>query len=794
MPPTPEQRARPWWTPRGTQILGFGTVLVVLGLLTQENAWLTSRVAGYHTCTCPSLEAQLDAAYTAGIAQATSHCKLDPAAVRCREQFFTAVRSDVLSTAASSRGGGGGGGDSPAAHHGRHSVGLSAVSGSRDGVAMMEKHMPGPLAATEPLKELDMASVQKKLEHASTSSQLQCVGVVLAGKHAGKSCSTAWVLGSADGDEVWCRRIEGCKLRCEGPAPCPSPGTLARHTYRAPYPPGSECPDAIRCHRVPMPAVNFDSGGEPLRQGEKDLARLSAAEAIKKKLELAFATEVAEQLTRNGQKWTEMTAEQQQQQQLELVAVAAVAAPSTTASAVESDIAAPAVAAVNLTLSRPATPSAVSLAAAPAAREEASGATEAALQRQELNLLKLKELRQRAKDAGMTAEELDDAMDLDDPREALVAFILQDIKTSSSKTTEARAADEVLLTELQGLALRDLRKRAKAAGVQLDDLENAMDAEEPEEAVIELMRRRSEPAPAVNEEPGPIRVSASKAPPPRCYCFDLCEHTSANAFWASTRGVQITNASSPWLPYFEAVYGGPVPLPIPLYDIDLFYHQSSTWRRQFPRVANPFKPCALESLVSEREHFLSLHFCPFCQRLMPLFAVLQSRCRKSQCAKWYGNPNNARIINPKSSRTQTSTAGNVSCTGIVENGKHKGKNCGAAWYGNEKYCATVGGCVLHNGAVAKTAVKDTVRVTKQMGEVTADTFAAMPFSRLASEAVRLRKKREGPRLLRGECIYRDSASLLKLLFGRFICSIDSHRGAIGRNETLKISVMLYSEI
>ena len=159
----------------------------------------------------------------------------------------------------------------------------------------------------------------------------------------------------------------------------------------------------------------------------------------------------------------------------------------------------------------------------------------------------------------------------------------------------------------------------------------------------------------------------------------------------------------------------------------------------------------------------------------------------AQCAKWYGNP--------KSSRTSTVTStGNVTCIGTVENGKHKGKNCGAAWYGNEKYCATVGGCVLHNGAVAKTAVKDTVRVTKQMGEVTAETFAAMPFSRLVSEAVRLRKKREGPRLLRGECIYRDSASLLKLLFGRFICSIDSHRGAIGRNETLKISVMLYSEI
>eukprot|EP01052_Picozoa_sp_SAG31_P036618 SAG31_NODE_4601_length_3103_cov_4.716378_1_plen_672_part_00 len=96
----------------------------------------------------------------------------------------------------------------------------------------------------------------------------------------------------------------------------------------------------------------------------------------------------------------------------------------------------------------------------------------------------------------------------------------------------------------------------------------------------------------------------------QCYCFSLCSDLPATEFWNATREVDIADPSSPWVRYFEAVYGGPVPLPIPLQDISLFYYQSPTWRSLFPHTANPFLPC------------------------QPTAAKYYSRCSSTECADW----------------------------------------------------------------------------------------------------------------------------------------------------------------
>eukprot|EP01046_Picozoa_sp_COSAG06_P063118 COSAG06_NODE_14526_length_1149_cov_3.281905_1_plen_383_part_11 len=103
--------------------------------------------------------------------------------------------------------------------------------------------------------------------------------------------------------------------------------------------------------------------------------------------------------------------------------------------------------------------------------------------RRELSGLKLKELRQRAKAAGMCADELESAMDADDPEESLVVFLVE----QHIADADLQAGEASLRSELQELGLKDLRKRAKGAGATAEDLLEAMDADEPKDAVIELM-------------------------------------------------------------------------------------------------------------------------------------------------------------------------------------------------------------------------------------------------------------------------------------------------------------------
>ena len=105
----------------------------------------------------------------------------------------------------------------------------------------------------------------------------------------------------------------------------------------------------------------------------------------------------------------------------------------------------------------------------------------------ELTGLSLGDLRKRAKADGMPAADLEDAMDADDPEEALRGWLVARHAPSATAEKSAQAAWAVILAELQGLQLKDLRKRAKAGGADAVKLEEALDADDPESAVIELV-------------------------------------------------------------------------------------------------------------------------------------------------------------------------------------------------------------------------------------------------------------------------------------------------------------------
>eukprot|EP01043_Picozoa_sp_COSAG02_P046498 COSAG02_NODE_4354_length_5460_cov_3.975191_3_plen_229_part_00 len=94
----------------------------------------------------------------------------------------------------------------------------------------------------------------------------------------------------------------------------------------------------------------------------------------------------------------------------------------------------------------------------------------------ELSGLKLRELRQRAKAAGMCAEQLESAMDADNPKQSLVSFLI-----------EQQVGDALLRSELQELGLKALRRRAKDVGATAEQVLDAMDTDEPKNAVIELI-------------------------------------------------------------------------------------------------------------------------------------------------------------------------------------------------------------------------------------------------------------------------------------------------------------------
>ena len=102
--------------------------------------------------------------------------------------------------------------------------------------------------------------------------------------------------------------------------------------------------------------------------------------------------------------------------------------------------------------------------------------------RLELESLRFKELRGRAKASGVDQGLLEDAADADDPKDAVVAILLK----HSSEQNAARSKQGQ--QQLQGMRLKELRKKAKELDVDEDKLDDAMDADEAKDAVIALIQ------------------------------------------------------------------------------------------------------------------------------------------------------------------------------------------------------------------------------------------------------------------------------------------------------------------
>ncbi len=104
----------------------------------------------------------------------------------------------------------------------------------------------------------------------------------------------------------------------------------------------------------------------------------------------------------------------------------------------------------------------------------------------ELAGLKLKGLKKRAKSCGVSEELLEDADDADDVRRAVIDLILDAMNSAGERETDAEAR-QALESELAGLKLKGLKKRAKSCGVSEELLEDADDADDVRRAVIDLI-------------------------------------------------------------------------------------------------------------------------------------------------------------------------------------------------------------------------------------------------------------------------------------------------------------------
>ena len=94
-------------------------------------------------------------------------------------------------------------------------------------------------------------------------------------------------------------------------------------------------------------------------------------------------------------------------------------------------------------------------------------------------------MRRQAKAEGAEPEQLEDAADADDPKAAVIELLL------ALRAPSSAAGDGALRADLEGLRLKELRQRARAEGVAADEMEEAADSDEPKAAMVELLLRRA---------------------------------------------------------------------------------------------------------------------------------------------------------------------------------------------------------------------------------------------------------------------------------------------------------------
>ena len=93
-------------------------------------------------------------------------------------------------------------------------------------------------------------------------------------------------------------------------------------------------------------------------------------------------------------------------------------------------------------------------------------------------------LKRRARAAGCTEAEIEEADDADDPKAAMAALIL-------SHEASGQETSDVLRRELEGLKPSALKRRARAAGATEQEVEEADDAQDPSAAMVELIVSRA---------------------------------------------------------------------------------------------------------------------------------------------------------------------------------------------------------------------------------------------------------------------------------------------------------------
>ena len=117
--------------------------------------------------------------------------------------------------------------------------------------------------------------------------------------------------------------------------------------------------------------------------------------------------------------------------------------------------------------------------------------------RLELQGLKVSVLQRRAAAAGVDDGRVDAAVDRDNPKDALIALIIECHDEGAPAADRAgdgsapcTAADDIaaaLRRNLQGLRFKEVRGRARDAGVHDDVVADCMDSDEPKRAVIDAI-------------------------------------------------------------------------------------------------------------------------------------------------------------------------------------------------------------------------------------------------------------------------------------------------------------------
>ena len=136
-------------------------------------------------------------------------------------------------------------------------------------------------------------------------------------------------------------------------------------------------------------------------------------------------------------------------------------------------------------------PSARQPAASAAADSSSPRVARKAELKAELQAMKPTALRKRAIAGSVDKDLLDDALDSDNPKEALVELVLRQTLKAESKRVymqELRqSARQKMKTELEALKPTGLHKQALAAGIDVDLLDDALDSDTPKAALVEVL-------------------------------------------------------------------------------------------------------------------------------------------------------------------------------------------------------------------------------------------------------------------------------------------------------------------